>query len=321
MDWHQIKATTCVADVGVNQSINYAAMYILLTIDPIDLSRCIIKKKNIIRHDTPEGSIIFAGWKDFKRGVPHRFTESSNFKNATSLSMSLGEGRYASLAVYTNKVHICGCKQEKEIRACINHLLQKLYVINEALTQVTEHKDALIQYMRDNFKGPDCTSLGYDLHSFQYDRLKFYKQYGLIAQVLDPYLMTVKYLEDAVVFIEWCTLIGCIVPPCKMSYIDYHNINYDMNLGFKVDLASLAYLARDNNFTVEYSNVNDAYVHIVVPYEELDESTTKRKKSRFVINIYKTGAVKLYGPNFRGIQKEFDKFHEFVQNNADLLRP
>jgi len=321
MNWNQIKATTCVADVGINQDINYAAMYILLPIDHIDISKCQVKKKNIVRHGTSEGSIVFAGWKNFKRGVPHRFTASNNFKNATSLSMSLGDDRYASLAIYTNKVHICGCKQETEIRACINHLLQRLYAINEALSYVIKHKEQLIQYMRDKFKGSECFNSDLKVHSFDYNPLKFYEDYGRVSYALDPYLRTVRYLEDAIVFIEWCTLIAYVVQPCKIAYIDYHNIHYDMNLGFKVELSALAYLAQNNNFQVEYSNVNDAYVHIVVPFEELDEDTTKRKKSRFVINVYKTGAVKVYGPSFKGIQREFDKFYQFVQEHIELLMP
>lgn len=320
MNWKEIKATTCVADVGLNQPINYAAMYVLLPIDHMDISRCQVKKKNIIRYPTDEGSIVFAGWKEYKRGVPHRFTASNNFKNATSLSMSLGDGRYASLAVYTNKIHICGCKQETEIRSCINHLLQRLYAINEALSYVSKHEEILLSYM-DRFKGVECLNSNLKVHTFNYDPLRFYEDYGRLSYILDPFLRTVRYLEEAIFFIKWCKLISCIIEPCKITYIDYHNIHYDMNLGFRVELAALAYLAQQKGFEVEYSNVNDAYVHVVIPFEELDEETTKRKKSRFVINVYKTGAVKMYGPSFKGIQREFDKFYLFVQEHVELLLP
>jgi hypothetical protein len=138
---------------------------------------------------------------------------------------------------------------------------------------------------------------------------------------LDPYLSTVNYIEDAIVFIEWCCLIEHIVRPSRISYIDYHNIHYDIHLGINVDLASLAFLTQGKGYDVEFSNVNDTYVHIVIPYDELDVSTTKRKKSRYIINVYKTGAVKMYGPTFGGIAKEYDKYYKFIMENSDLIIP
>lgn len=322
MDWRDNRATTCVADVGISCNVDYSAMYVIMPLDTLDLSRCVIKRKKIDRHETPPGYVVYAGWRDYKRGVPHRFTTSRNFCNATNLSISLGEGRYASVSVYTNKLHICGCKSETEIRQLLDHLMQRLYKMQELLEYVKEHKEELMNFCRTNFTGIKCEvpELG-TLHRLEYDALQLYEKYGSVTYILDPYLSSASYIEEVMFFLDWCSFVDIIdgKKTCKITYIDYHNIQYDLNLGFKVDLAALAYMLQAKNYIVEYSNVNDAYVHVVIPFEELDESVTKRKKSRYVINVYRTGAVKIYGPSFKGIQKEYDNFYLFVKDNRGLL--
>lgn len=291
-----MKIATCVADINITCNIRYQHLYILLPIDEVE---CIKKTKHIKRLPMPSGSIVYAGWDKYKKGVPHRVSTKRNMLNSLNISMSLGDARYASITIYGKKLHICGCKSEQEMKSLTKMLITKLVSYNEILDMIKKLHTNIVDYINMSYS---------DIYRHNTARLK--ELFGDCHILLDSYLSTVLFKKDALTFLDWIANLDTIIEKGRglsnlniIESCDIHNISGDVNVGSHLDLSYVAQLYNNNGYDVQYSNLHDQYVHIVVPYDEIDHTTTTRKKSRFIFNVYRTGAIKIYGPSFQGIEQ------------------
>lgn len=291
-----MKIATCVADINITCSIKYQHLYILMPIDEVE---CIKKTKHIKRLSMPLGSIVYAGWDKYKKGVPHRVTTKRNMLNSLNISMSLGDDRYASITIYGKKLHICGCKSEQEMKMLTKMLVSKLVRYNEILSMIRNSYAGIVDYINMTYG---------EIYRHNSNRIK--ELFGDCHILLDSYLSTILFKNDVLTFLDWIISVDMIIEKGRgldnlniIESCDIHNISADVNVGYYLDLSLVAKLYHSNGYDVQYSNIHDQYVHIVVPYDEIDHTTTTRKKSRFIFNVYRTGAIKIYGPSFQGIEQ------------------
>lgn len=291
-----MKIATCVADIGITCNIRYQHLYILI---PIDEVQCIKKTKHTHRLPMPYGSIVYAGWDKYKKGVPHRTSTKRNMLNSMNISISLGDGRYASVTIYGKKLHICGCKSEEEMKSITKLIITKLVHYNNILDMIRNMYDNIVEYINITYT---------NLYSHNKDRIR--ALFGDCHILLDSYMKDILLKSDALLFLEWIKSVDVVIEKGRgldklniIEYCDIHNISGDVSCGKELDLCKVAHLYNRNGYEVQYSNIHDKYVHIVIPYDEIDSSTTTRKKSRFVFNIYRTGAIKIYGPSFQGLEQ------------------
>lgn len=291
-----MKIATCVADLGITCNIRYQHLYIVLPIDEVE---CIKKTKHMYRLPMPLGSIVYAGWDKYKKGIPHRITTKKNMLNSLNISISLGDGRYASITIYGKKLHICGCKSEEEMKTITKILISKLIKYNDILDMIRKSYNNIVEYINTSYNDV-----------YVHDSKRLMELFGDCHILLDSYLTGVLFKRDALIFLEWISTVNVLIEKGRgldklniIEYCDIHNISGDTSLGMSVNLCDIAKIYDKHGFDVQYSNIHDQYVHIVIPYDEIDYSTTTRKKSRFVFNIYRTGAIKVYGPSFEGLER------------------
>lgn len=291
-----MKIATCVADMGITCNIRYQQLYVLMPIDEVE---CIKKTKHIKRLPMPQGSIVYAGWDKYKKGVPHRVTTKRNMLNSLNISMSIGDGRYASITIYGKKLHICGCKSEEEMKLLTKILVSKLIKYNEILDMIRKMHTNIVEYINSTYN-----------EIYVHDSMRMKNLFGDCHVLLDSYLSTTLFKRDVIAFMDWIINCDTVIEKGRglqnlniIEYCDIHNISADVNVGRTLNLCDVAHLYYKNGFDVQYSNLHDQYVHIVIPYDEIDYSTTTRKKSRYIFNIYRTGAIKVYGPSFKGLEQ------------------
>jgi len=306
-----MKIATCVADIGITCNIRYQYLYIVM---PIDDVHCIKKTKHVHRLPMPQGSIVYAGWDKYKKGIPHKVTTKRNMLNSLNMSISMGDGRYASITVYGKKLHICGCKSEQEMKSLTKILVGKLIKYNEILDMIRSMYTEIVDYINTSYD-----------EIYVHNKENLMTLFGECHILLDSYLSGILFKKDALTFLDWIVKCDHVIEKGRgldklniIEYCDIHNISGDVNIGTPVDLCKIAKLYDINGYDVQYSNLHDQYVHIVVPYDEIDNSTTTRKKSRFVFNIYRTGAIKVYGPSFQGLEQHTNNILNVIKQYSSL---
>lgn len=304
-----MKIATCVADIGITCNIQYQYLYIII---PIDEVQCIKKTKHVHRLPMPYGCIVYAGWDKYKKGIPHRVTTKRNMLNSLNLSISLGDGRYASVTIYGKKLHICGCKSEEEMKNITKLLISKLVKYNELLDVIRKLYPNIVDYINMTYD---------EIYVHNKDRLR--TLFGEAHILLDSYMRELLFKRDALQFLEWIKNVNYIIEKGRgleklniIEYCDIHNISGDVSIGQQVNLSNIAHLLYNKyGYDVQYSNLHDNYVHIVVPFDEIDYSTTTRRKSRFIFNIYRTGAIKAYGPSFQGLEQHTHEILNIIRQH------
>jgi len=305
-----MKVATCAADVGLTCNILYKCLYVLIPIDEVEYVK---KTKYVKRSIAPFGYIVYAGWDKYKKGIPHRLTTKKNFDNSMMLSMSMGDGRYCSISIYKKKLHICGCKSESELMNATKELVKKLVWLNGIIEQIKNSYMNIRTYLTKT-------------HIYMHNKERLYSTFGDMGIVMESYLSTVLFSKDAITFLDWICSIDTIIENGRglstlnvIEYLDIHNISADTNIGNVLVLVDIANILNSHGYDVTYSNIHDTYVHVVIPYDEIDPDTTRRRKSRFVFNFYKTGSIKIYGPSEYGMSKHLEDLLNIIKSNNCAL--
>jgi hypothetical protein len=276
-------------------------------------------RPNTIKYRLPvchPGAIISMQYKDIRRGIIKN-TKKTFFKNSVTLDMSTAI-KNVNIKISPNTLQLCGAaSKDNGIEAAdllINHLTYIQQQMNYLKSNMEEYQKA-VEWLTQHTRGESILKNG--VGDFKVIKptsknplLQFLIMHAEDQIYHSDYINKIKHLHHfpfvisnnlKVVKIE----VAMIKHPVsydnfKIMKINEVMVNYNYNLGFKVDRDKLNLLmsGRDG-FYSHYDNALVNCVTIQLPYQqELDYKAKKKKKDipHHTFLVYKSGAVTQSGP-------------------------
>lgn len=238
--------------------------------------------------------------------------KTSCFKNSIIMDISLKE-KNVNLKLSKSKIQICGATSAKEGEEVAQYLFEKLEIMEREVKYMNEHKEEkqkTIDWLIENTKGSPY------ILNYQWDyTLKVptdNSPNSRIASFLSSRISKFWSYLDYRTFLEWIRnlkeMISC---PLQVEKICKAMVNYNYNLGFKINKKELAtkFLNVDG-FSVPYSNMVHHYVTIELPYENYNPNILRKKDKRpcHKFFIYNSGKVTQTGPDEGSMREAYYRF-------------
>jgi len=168
----------------------------------------------------------------------------------------------------------------------------------------------------------NCTTIDLDDHGkivdMKISRNKIHICGAKSMQAINTYANTIlRYINDIEKKLrkEGDSILS--VYPLTIKKIDKSMINYNYNIGFKINRLKLYEILTNNGFICKYNNSINHLFCARLPYKC---DNIKRKKMYHSFMIYRSGSITQSGPDENMMKEAYDKFMNLVINNKDVLR-
>lgn len=339
-NYDKLKITTITMVFLLETHINVLDVFHLLPVTKINLN--VTKKMTTKKFKLPKsdivGAILSIRHENITRGI---IRNAKFFKNAVSIDISTSI-KNINVKLLCNKIHLCGATSIengleaatliidhiKRIKSYMDYLrahVAEYYAILNWLTRATKGEPTIKTssnqlICQDNYvlnvimEHPD-----FSLHVPEHIPNEF--NHDVVHYLLS--LMTdLNYHGDYINKMRNMLKFKHVYtsPDIKILKINEVMVNYNYNLGFKINRDKLHRLIDGNNgFISNYDNAVINHVPIELNYESPDVKRKKSKIPHHTFLVYHSGAVTLSGANIRLIKEAYILFMRTIHDMKDEI--
>jgi hypothetical protein len=335
INFDDLSITTMTMVFILNGKVDVVSAFHLLPITLVKEKPKTGTKYKLPKHDIP-GSIISMNFRGLNRGIIRN--RKKFFKNSINMDISTTI-KNINLKLSPKKIQLCGAvSKENGLEAVYNvlhHLTNiKCYMEELHLSKYHDIIPILSTWQGDEIKKHTVETI----HAEQGTIHIHYEQvdYSIQPRPSDLNFLTpnlsnyIKLLSDDLIYhsdyMNKMRNLLLFKPVYNHDYIDISVINevmvnYNYNLGFKVNRDQLNILIDgQNGFISNYDNALVNNVTIELPYEEqYHYNKRKNKIPHHTFLVYYSGAVTQSGPNSKLMREAFHLFISTIQKIKDLI--
>lgn len=332
-NYDKLKITTITMVFILESHINIVDVFHLLPVTKmnIPMSKKMTTKKFKLPKSDIVGAILSIRHENITRGI---IRNAKFFKNAVSIDISTSI-KNINVKLLCNKIHLCGATSiENGLEAAtliIDHIKRiKIYMDYLHANQI--EFQAILIWLAHATKGTGNIKTIYEQLVCQNNYvLNVITEQPDFNVVIPPILPkefnneVVNYLlsltTDLNYYGDYMNKMRNLLkfkpvyttPDIKIIKTNEVMVNYNYNLGYKIDRNKLHLLIDGNNgFNSNYDNALINHVPIELNYESTDVKRKKSKIPHHTFLVYHSGAVTLSGSNIRLIKEAYILFMKTI---------
>lgn len=334
--FEDLRITTMTVVMTMEGKVDLDSIFNLLEIVRLDAD--VLPRRSTTKIKMPfcaiPGSIISARYQGRTRGLL-KSKGKGYFKNSITIDMS-ASSKNVNLKLSSNKIQMCGASSEAMALEAGKLIIQNILRVDDMLSYMNDHPTESLQvvaWIKKHVKGDLCVipveGLGGPMmiHTIQLPEALPTNLNQEIA------LFLLKQAPDFLSYDEYCahldkvlTLKSVVERPLSIRQIKKVMVNYNYDLGFKIDRWNLALkMHRLNGFTTRYDNTVDYSVTISLPYTLPEESNIHRRKNKnphHIFIVYKSGLVTQTGPSEELMKSAYELFISTILDlKSDISKP
>ncbi len=352
-NFEDCRLTTMTLVITLIGSVNLEEAFALLPITHLDIDPPKRQKKKFeLPNCQIPGAILSMRYREDTRGIV-RSTNSKYFKNSITIDLST-KIKNVSIKLSKTKIQMCGASSEEVGRLGAQHLIDHLLQIQDEIDYINANKEVAkktVEWLANCTKGKPIdrpvyreektTIIGDDGMEYEQTRQVFShneKEFkpvvpekidqapdARIAQFLIKKIAEFEYHSYFCNEIEWIINIEKVASKdLAINKINKAMVNYNYNVGFKVDRYKLCELMRGRNgFFASYDNCVEHCVKIKLPYQPKDDEDKVRKKSKVPCHcflVYRSGVVTQTGPGDEEMKRAYEKFWDNIAEIKDSIK-
>lgn len=337
--FEDLHVTTMTLVMTFTNGINKDFAFHLLPITRIDMPPTQGSGKCKLPHCSVPGSILSMRYDGKTRGII--INKSRSFKNAITIDISTTK-KNVNLKLSPFSIQICGASCRDDGIEAANYILGYLRSIQERLRIIQAHETKFqeeMDWIFDQTKGENVEIPDWKTHkNNETVILKIYNSRpgNKIRPInieppehlnKDIIKFFISYSDDFLYHGDFYAKIDSIRKlteiinePIELKTVDEAMVNYNYSLGFEIDRAKLNELIDSKHcFISRYNNALSTSVTIELPYEPLESSNIKRRKSKIphhTFLCYRSGSVTQSGP---GGQLMRDVYYLFMNTIREIM--
>lgn len=280
--------------------------------------------------------IVSACYENFYRGCLKR---NKCFKNSVTCDITISSNRDSAAngvkknvitKIYKETIHFVGVK-----------FIENFEPIFTSVVQIINDLNRKIRF--DGTEGPNllkiCQILD-DACATQSQKLPLELLLSLqnLVPIMDETLhnwLQIETVENIKLFSLFLSCLGHKSPEDLRDFrictenLDYTNfniamINFNYNLGFKIDLDNLCRYIKalpETSFVISYDNMMDHSGKITSAYKRTNDTKIrkKNKKTKHTFIVYKSGIVTQSGPGGEVMEDIYNKFIQLIKDSRTVI--
>lgn len=339
-NYDKLKITTITMVFILETHINVLDVFHLLPVTKIHLN--ITKKMTTKKFKLPKsdivGAILSIRHENITRGI---IRNAKFFKNAVSIDISTSI-KNINVKLLCNKIHLCGATSiENGLEAAtliINHI-KKIKIYMDYLRANLPEFQAMLTWLSHATKGEPTIKImnnqlpGQD--NYVLNVVTEHADFLLSTPQIIPTEFNVEVTKFLLSLITDLNYHGDYMnkmrnllkfkhvytsPDIQIIKINEVMVNYNYNLGYKINRDKLHRLIDGNNgFISNYDNALINHVPIELNYESPDVKRKKSKIPHHTFLVYHSGAVTLSGANIKLIKDAYILFMRTICEMKDEI--
>lgn len=335
IQFEDLKITTMTLIFELDGSINKLSTFHLLPITKINIKPQRESNKCKLPYCGIHGAIISLRYRNSVRGIIKN--TKKNFKNAVTVDICTSL-KNLSLKISPNTIQLCGAMSRENGIEAVQYVLNYLNDIKLNINYIQQHPEEYqehVAYLKENSKGELTDKVIYDCYNTTNGILYIEKtvpDYFIKPVALNTPLMNFLWslTNDQLYYQDYTAILDNLIylkpvynEDLGLKSVNEVMVNYNYNLGFKVNRDQLHQLIDNRNgFYSHYDNALNNSVTVELPYDDsvlVYKAKKKKKKiAHHTFLIYSSGAVTQSGPCLGHIMKE--AYELFIQT-IDEIKP
>jgi len=337
-----LNVTTMTLIFELQGEVNLPLVFSILPITRLTFDEPKRQTKNFKLPDVQmPGSIFSVRYGGITRGVT-RSVGASQFKNCITLDIGTSD-RIVSIKLSRQKIQMCGPKSVGIGQEAANYIVQHINILQWMLNYIHNNPAAtekVISWLTAKSVGPliDREVCNYiDTKCMRLKVIDIAQEASVVRPTEIPpeldQLLVNFFILQCDEFMYHSDLVATLKGIAESYYaVSYGStlllgqpqkamVNYNYNLGFCVNRASLASMVGEvGDFIADYDNLLQHSVRIYLPYTSDQQTKRRNKVKRHTFMVSRSGSVTQSGPNDELMSHAYYLFMQAINQIYPYIR-